>query len=185
MSNKVLLVVLFALLTTGTNLYAASEFKIFGIELLDSATEHLTKKEIRSKERNPETIGKYYDIYANHLKNTNPQFEYFFLTVDSQNTVHAISGQKVLKSSLKNCRDKLAPAFVSAFEKKYSKKLEYVEKSYTDFNTYQHQVTDKGSNLFRIQCKEGFESGGYTALQVFYQTKELLDSINSFYNESF
>jgi len=185
MSNKVLIVVLFALLTTGTNLYAASEFKIFGIELLDSVTEHFTKKQIRSKERNLETIGKYYDIQVNHLKNTNPQFEYFYVTIDSQNAVHAITGHKFLKSSLRNCRDKLAPDFVSAFEKKYSKKLEYKEASYTDFNTYQHSVRDKGSNLFRIQCKEGFESGGYIVLQVFYQSEELLDSISSYYNKSF
>ena len=163
----------------------AEEFaELFGMKLLDQVQSHFSLKMIdNEKYKNAETIDNFYDVDITAvIKKKSPQIDFYTITLDNNNRIHSIYGEKQL-DTISNCNERVVPSIISIFERKYSLSFDYYEDSYTDFNIYSYSTYDVRDNLFRIQCNEGID--GLIYLQIVYQTLELLDEVNRFYDSGF
>ena len=174
--KKLILLIIF--LFYSSNLLAKTQFNLFGMELLDSVKTYLPKSEINEKTKNSETYRGYFDIYSESINYS--QLDYFWITVDDENRIHQIYGEKVLNSSINNCIDKVAPTFVNILEEKFDIFMEYGEYGYVDFNIYEFSSFDDDLNKLRVQCWEN-SSKTEVVVQIFLESYEIFESKVDFY----
>ncbi len=157
---------------------------LFGLKLGDNVEQHFNLDIINnSRYKNEETIENFYDVWVTGIiKNKNNQIDDYTITIDHKNIIHAISGYKQL-NTVENCLERVVPSIVGIFENKHSLYFEYYENYYTDFNIYSNQTFDNSGNVLRIQCNEMIN--GEIVLMILYQSMELLDEVDKFYNQGF
>ena len=181
---RIYLYIIIFLLSTVGHVRAEVFTELFGIKLLDQVQNHFSLKMINNdKFKNPETIENFYDVeITNVIKKKSPQIDFYTITLDNNNRIHSIYGEKQL-DTISNCNNRVVPSIISIFERKYSLSFDYYEDSYTDFNIYSYSTYDDSDNLLRIQCNEGID--GLIYIQIVYQTLELIDEVNRFYDSGF
>ena len=157
---------------------------LFGLKLQDNVEEHFNLDTINyNKYKNTETVENFYDVdITNIIKKKSPQIETYEITLDNNSQIQGIYGTNLLDTII-NCNERVMPSIITIFENKYSLNFEYFENSYTNFNIYSNQTYDYNGNLFRVQCNETID--GQVFLQIAYQSTELLDAVEIFYNQGF
>jgi len=168
-----------------TSTSKSAEFSdLFGIKLLVSVENYFNLNLInKTKYKNGETTANFFDVdVTNNINKKSPQIEFYSLTIDNDGIVHGIMGQAEI-DTISNCNERIAPSILGIFERKYSLNFDYYESSTTWGSIYSYSLWDNNVNLLRIQCNAG--NDGYTFLQIIYQTSELLDAVDKFYDSGF
>ena len=182
--KKIFLLLLIVFMGSSSYSFSKDFDKLFGLSLFDYAEKYFDINIISStKYKTPETIDNYFNVNVTDLiKNKSPQIEMYKITIDNNNQIHSIFGIKNL-DTITNCKERVAPSIKEIFESKYFLDFSYFERFYTDFNTYGYDTYDGNGSYFRIQCNKRIT--GQVYLQIFYQTKFLLESMREFYDQGF
>ena len=176
-SSYVCLLVFFS-----TTVFAEIRFSLFGINLYENANEHVNQVHTLQKNKDIETDDQYFYISADSIKNKNPQFNSYFLTIDTQDTIHEIFAERKLNTSIENCVQRNLETLKGMLEAKYKKQRSYDEFGYTDFDTYEFHLFDENDNRLRIQCNFKRESQE-VFFYIMLESHQLVESRFRFYEK--
>ena len=168
-------------LLMGQSYLSQDEVSLFGMRLMDNALDHITLDELNSKFEYGESDELFYRVLVTSKKNAN--FRRIFLVTDSKNIIHSISGYESIDASIYECKEKLLKRFVDRFEQKYFTSMQAYEWAGTSFINHVEQADLLEGSTFRFQCQEHFS--GENVFSTIFQTYELQESINRFYDEGF
>jgi len=168
-------------LLMGQSYLSQDEVSLFGMRLMDNALDHITLDDLNSKFELSESAELFYRVPVKSKKNA--YFSEIYIVTDSKNIIHSIVGYEELDASIYECKENLLKRFVGSFEQKYLASMQANEWANTSFINHIEQVDLFEGSSFRFQCQEHF-SGNHVFWTVF-QSYELAESINKFYDKGF
>ena len=179
--KKLLLTLLLPLSIISSATYGEELNSLFGITLNDNAEKYVSSNYIDSnKFKNTETIKGYFDLdIADKIKEKSPYVSKYKITVDINNIVHSVYGQKDY-ANLSICQA-VQETLLSTLEEKYNIDFEYWEPSFPEFKVYSHFHHTSSDDYFAIQCNEDFEDSSIL-LQIYLDTAVLGKATTDFYD---
>ena len=168
-------------LLMGQSYLSQDEVSLFGMRLMDNALDHITLDDLNSKFELSESAELFYRVPVKSKKNA--YFSEIYIVTDSKNIIHSIVGYEELDASIYECKENLLKRFVGSFEQKYFASMQADEWANTSFINHIKRVSLLEGSTFRFQCQEHF-SGKHVFWTVF-QSYELAESINKFYDKGF
>ena len=177
---KKLLILLFSILIS-FNSYGQELNSLFGITLYENAEKYVSSNYIDSNKLiNTETVKGFFDLdITNKIKVKSPYASNYWVTLDNNNFVHSIYGEKEY-ANLSICQA-IKETLLSRFEKKYNIDFEYWEPSFPEFKVYSHFHHTSSDDYFAIQCNEDFEDSSIR-LQIYLDTAVLGKATTDFYD---
>ena len=177
---KKLLLILFSLMLS-FNSYGAELNNLFGITLYDNAEKYVSSSYINSdKLKNTETLDGYFDVWVtDKIKVKSPYFSNYWLTIDSNNIIHSISGDEDY-ANLTRCQEFLE-SLSSSLEEKYETDFEYNEIPVPNGKTYRYEFFNSLDDYFAIQCNEDDVNLGFNGMIIYIESEDFLTATHEFY----
>ena len=179
--KKLLLTLFLHLIALSSVSYGEEINSLFGITLNDNAENYVSSNYIDSnKLKNTETIKGYFDLnVTNIIKVNSPYASNYWVTLDNNNIVHSIYGDKEY-ANLSICQA-VKETLLSTLEEKYNIDFEYWEPSFPEFKVYSNYHHTRSGDYLAIQCHNNYEESS-VFIQIYIDSLRLFTKKREFYD---
>jgi hypothetical protein len=179
--KKLLLTLLIPLIAVSSVSYGEELNSLFGISLYANAEKYVSSNYIDSnKFKYNETNNEFYSlIITDKIKTKSPYASQYRIIFDNAKRVHRIYGEQDF-INLDICQA-VRKDILSKLEVKYQINFEYAERVYPNFETYLNAHINSLGDEYRIQCRL-WHADSSSKLQIFIQSKVLINEVSEFYN---
>ena len=158
--------------------YSQNVDELFGIKLLDNATNYISSEYIETnKSKHSETISGFSYLYLGD-KASSTYFDDIYIIIDDYNIIHAVQGDKEYPS-IDRCMTFLEK-LVSKIEIRKQIEFAYEERDYGTFLLKRYTTWENNTSV-NVQCNEDFDPIRNLMIH-FIRSNELIGAINEYYD---